>query len=302
LRRIDLHLLACFDAMLAERNVSRAAERLDISQPAMSGALSRLREVFGDPLFTRSASGMVPTARARALQRPVADVIRSADELLGSGDGFVPAAAIATVTIQSGSDYLIRLLVPPMAKLLAARAPRLRLVVAPPNPRAAARMLMEGQYDLGVGYLPDPPETLHRKVLFRDPWVVLVRRDHPLARSPMTLAAYSAAGHVDVSPSGARHYGRLIDRALERNGAARSIALSVPAFLAAAPIVAETDLVATVPARVATLARGAFPVLSFAAPMQLPELEICLYWHERSHREALHRWFRQMVLDVAGST
>jgi DNA-binding transcriptional LysR family regulator len=261
----------------------------------MSGALARLRALFGDPLFTRTAGGVVPTERARDLREPVAELLARAAALLEQPAGLRPSALDATVTIQAGSDYLARLLLPALARELGTRAPGVRLNVLPPNPRVAARLLTEGQADIGVGYLPDPPETLHRTALFRDGWAILARRGHPCGAASLEASAYAAAGHVDVSPSGARHYSRLVDRALSRAGVQRRIVLTVPGFMTVAPIVAETELLATVPARVAALARGAFPVAVLQPPVEIAELEISLYWHERSHRDPLHRWLRSLV-------
>lgn len=297
LQKVDFKLLACLDALLAQRQVSAAARALDMDQPSMSAALARLRELFDDPLFTRVGQGMEPTPRALALAGPVRELLRGADALLHEAERALGERVAGEFRLLCGADFIATAVVPVLAAALERHMPGLRLDVLPPNPRGVLAMYAQGAIDLGVGWLPRPPESLYRAVLFRDAWAVILRRGHPLARTGLDATRYAQAVHLQVSPSGSGSYGRLVDAALARTGLHRTIGLTVPHFEAAAPVVAASGLVAVVPLAVARAAALRHDIEVHAPPMGLPPLEIALHWHASTRRSALHRMVRRLLLE-----
>jgi len=297
LRNIDLHTLECLDTLLRERNVSRAAERMFMSQSAMSEMLGRLRERFGDPLLVRGRTGMQATPRAEALLPRVREALDRIVGLLNEGAAFNPAVSTQRFRI-STSDYTQFLLLPRLVQALAAEAPRAAVDVLPVHVLRAEAALDAGDIDLAIAWLPEPPPGLRRSPLFRERTVMVARRGHPVGLGAFTPADFAALGHVSVAPSGLTYFSGAVDDALQALGLARRVAVSSPHFLMAALLVASSDLVLALPSRAAQGIAQWLPLEVHALPFETREIELAAYWHERTHDSAAHRWFRQQVKDA----
>src|SRR5580700_1098647 len=201
IRAVDLNLLKAFDALHNERAVTRAAGRIGLSQPAMSHALSRLRGLFGDDLFVRTPGGMEPTARAREIAPLVSSAIERIEAALNLGAGFDPATSAATFTAGMG-EYAEVALVGRLAEAFSREAPNATLRLLSLHGADAAEQLERGAVDVFVAHLRAMPPTIETALLFRDPFVVVVRQGHPITQAPLTVEAYAAQNHVLVSPRG----------------------------------------------------------------------------------------------------
>lgn len=294
---VDLNLVVALDALLAERHVTRAAEKLGITQSAASHALGRLRDLFGDPLLVRGPRGaMTPTPRAEALAPQVHLLLLDFAGVL-RGETFDPATARRVFRIGAG-DYAEVVLLPRLIERVARLAPNISIWVHPFGEH--------GDDELATGALDvvlAPPRSSARpagsyeKVLFDEGFTCILRAEHPLAGGRMTLPRYCAAQHVLVAPRGTP--GSFVDDALAAEGRTRQIALAVPHFLVVPYIVAGSDLVATLASRVAALFTETLGLVAMPPPVQLPRFQIALAWHERNHNDAPHRWLREQLLAVA---
>ncbi|WP_459614237.1 LysR family transcriptional regulator [Bordetella sp. 2513F-2] len=290
LKRIDLNLLRTLDVLLAEQNVTRAARRLNLSQPSVSAQLARLRELLGDPLLLPGPRGMRPTARAEALRAPLHQALEALAQAVAPADTFDAARATHTWRIMA-SDYAESTIVRPALPLLRAGAPHTRLAVLELAPARIHRQAEQGEVDLVLHTSHDAPPGLRRRPLFTERYVLVGRAGHPRLRRRPTAAQFCRLEHVLVSPDGGGFHG-MTDAALAALGLQRRVVLSVPHFLFALSAVASTDLVAMLPER---LARG-FPGLqTVQAPLEVPGYEMSMLWHERVHRDPAHRWLRECV-------
>src|SRR5580658_6134964 len=201
IRAVDLNLLKAFDALASERAVTRAAGRIGLSQPAMSHALSRLRGLFGDGLFVRTPGGMEPTARAREIAPLVSSAIEQIEAALNLGAGFDPATSAGIFTAGMG-EYAEVALVGRLAEAFSREAPLAILRLLPLNGPDAAEQLERGAIAVAVAHLRNMPPTIETTLLFRDPFVVVARKGHPITEAPLTIETYAAQSHVLVSPRG----------------------------------------------------------------------------------------------------
>lgn len=297
---IDLNLLVAFNALMNERNVTRAATQVGVSQPAMSAALSRLRKLFADQLFLRSADGLLPTPRARDLAEPLSKALGMIEETLVTKPEFNPAKASLTLNLGL-SDYPAFVLLPSLLQAFCKQAPGVSLNVhAFHNRDHAVDLLDAGAIDAAVGVPPTHSDgrILTRSVL-RDEFVVIVASDHPAATRGMTMKTYLALAHVLVSPEGERH--GLVDRELARQGKRRVLALTLPQMFAAPAVVARTNMAATVMKRVALGSSASRELALFPPPMTLPDVSFDLIWHRRSDANPAQRWFRSLVESMAAN-
>ncbi|MES2958997.1 MAG: LysR family transcriptional regulator [Pseudomonadota bacterium] len=296
---VDLNLLSVLDALLDERNVTRAARRIHLSQPATSNALARLRQLFGDPLLVRSGRGLTLTPRGEALIGPVRAAMEQIDVALGSGEDFDPASSTATFTIAT-SDALQIGLLPALLARLAAEAPGVRLVCAPlenlrrdvgePLPE---RELATGQIDVAIGYFSRPREHHHVRPLFEGDFVCVMRKGHPTAQAGMTLRRFVELGHIVITA--ANHVHGTVDAALARRKLARRVAVVVPQYSVVPYLLMRSDCIAVLPRRLAEGFERIFGLQLIESPVTLPKFAITQVWHERTHRSLAHRWFRDVV-------
>ncbi|WP_175687090.1 LysR family transcriptional regulator [Burkholderia anthina] len=295
---IDLNLLAAFDALMSERNVTRAATQIGVSQPAMSAALSRLRILLGDPLFLRSANGLLPTPRARELADPIAQALRQIEATLVKKPEFVPGEA--TLVLNLGlSDYPAFVLLPALLEALGEQAPGIAINVHAFNDRDNAVDLLDaGVIDAAVGVPPTHPEgrILMRPIL-RDEFVTIVASRHPAARRGMNMKTYLSLPHALASPEGHRH--GLVDQALAQQGKQRTLALTLPQMFALPAVVARTGMTATVMKRVALNSPAGGKLALFPPPVPLPEIVFHMIWHRRSEGNLAQQWLRALIESVA---
>ena len=298
LAAVDLNLLVALDALLTERSVTRAAHRLGLSQPAASHALARLRDLLGDPVLVRSGARLVATPRAEALASPVRAILDDVRRTLAP-EGFEPASSRRAFTLGC-ADYGELVIVPQLLRRLSREAPGIDLVVrpAPDDPSAA---LASGSVDVAVGVslVRAPAGSVRRRRLFDDGFACLVRGDHPEVGNSLTLARFLALGHAFIAPRGTR--GGVVDDALARRGLTRRVVAMVPSFAATPAIVAGTDLVVTLPARLGALLAEPFGLRALSPPLPLPRFTVSALWHERTHRDPAAEWFRGVLAEVARS-
>jgi DNA-binding transcriptional LysR family regulator len=291
LRRLDLNLLVTLDVLLSEHNVTRAAERLNFSQPSISVHLSKLRDIFGDPLLLPGPRGMRPTARAEQLREPLRLALEALGRAVSPASPFDPREANQTWRV-AASDYgESTILLPALAGLRAA-APGTRLAVLELIPPRIARQAESGEIDLALHTSEEAPPGMRHRLLFRERYVLAGRSDHPRLKRRPTLAQFCAMEHVIVSPDGGGFSG-VTDHALAAASLPpRRVALSVPHFLFVISALASTDMVAMLPER---LVQDHPALRCVAPPVEVPGYEMAMLWHERSHRDPAHQWLREYI-------
>ncbi|MDF3933740.1 LysR family transcriptional regulator [Pseudomonas citronellolis] len=290
LRTLDLNLLVTLDVLLAEHNVTRAAERLHFSQPSVSVHLAKLREIFGDPLLLPGPRGMRPTARAEALREPLRQALAALERAVAPSEAFDPGAAHNTWRLIV-TDYSEATVLLPALGGLRAAAPGTRLALLPLTPSRLVRQLEQGDADLLFHTSEDAPEGLRRRPLFQERYVLVGRADHPRLKRRPSLAQFCKLEQVMVSPDGGGFHG-VTDKALAALGAERRVVLSVPHFHFVLSVLASTDLVAMLPARMVRPDSGLRVV---EAPVEVPGYEMSMLWHERSHRDPAQQWLREFI-------
>ncbi|QIB66095.1 LysR family transcriptional regulator [Kineobactrum salinum] len=297
---IDLNLLVAFHALINERSVTRAATQVGVSQPAMSAALSRLRKLFGDPLFLRSAEGLRPTPVAMDLAAPISQALEKIESAFVKKPEFVPGTA--SLTFKLGlSDYPAFVLLPSLLQSLEKKAPDVSLNVHAFNDRDHAVDLLDaGIIDAAIGVPPTHADgrILTRPVL-RDEFVTIVAADHPAARRGMNMKTYLELRHILVSPEG-QLYG-IVDQTLAQLRKKRNLALTLSQMFAVPDIVARTSMTATVMKRVALSSPAGNRLVLFPPPVTLPEIVFDLIWHRRSDSHPAQDWFRGFIAEHAAS-
>jgi DNA-binding transcriptional LysR family regulator len=291
-RDIDLNLLRVFDAVLRERGVTAAAARLGLTQPAVSNALARLRALFGDALFVRTAEGMDATPFARELGEPVRQALALLESALAHGPGFDPGASSRAFRFYMSDLGQIEFL-PPLLERVQRDAPGVRLEAVALEIEDIPEALATGALDLAVGFLPGLGPPVRRRPLFRDPYVCLMRADHPIQN--LTRKRFMEASHALVTYRGGH---RVIEEALDRAGLSRRIALRVPHFTVAPMVLERTDLVLTLPQRVARVFEKRGNLKSLPPPVPIPPAEVAVHWHERFEGDPGNRWLRDLMTDL----
>ena len=292
LRRLDLNLLVTLDVLLAEHNVTRAAERLNFSQPSVSVHLAKLRDIFDDPLLIPGPRGMRPTARAEELREPLRLALEALEQVVAPASPFDPRAAQNVWRI-AASDYGESAIVLPALAGLRSAAPGTRIAVVEMQPSRIARQAEQGDIDLALHTVDGSPSNLRRRVLFTERYVLAGRAGHPRLRRRPTLEQFCALDQVIVSPDGGGFHGAT-DDALATHGLQRRVVLSVPHFLFLRSVLESTDLVAMLPER---LVQGvALQVVE--APLEIPGYEMAMLWHERAHRDPAHQWLREQIVNA----
>jgi len=295
IRAVDLNLLKAFDALIRECAVTRAAGRIGLSQPAMSHALSRLRDLFADDLFVRTPNRMEPTARAREIEPLVSAAIEHIEAALNLGIGFDPATSAGIFTAGM-AEYAEVALVGRLARSFAQQAAKATLRLTPVTGADAAEQLDSGAIDVAVAHLRALPAHLDSMVLLHDPFVLIARRGHALAAQSPSIEAYAALDHVLVSPRGATS--GAVDRILADFGLKRRIALLVATYLALPAVLAVSDLVATVPQRTARQIAAIAEIEILPLPIEL-SVPVSMAWHRRAASEPAQVWFRSLLLEAA---
>ncbi len=296
-RPLDLKLLRIFEAIMAERNVSRAAERLELSQSSVSKGLSALRGVFRDPLFIRSPDGMMPTYRAMELRASVGHAIRILENLVGGDASFMPASARLSVTMGL-SDYGSYLVLPALISALSRQAPDIRLHTREIDSRSAEDMLLQGQADLCLASDALFNYPIRHAELFQDRYICLARAGHPLEAQPLCLETFLPYRHLVMPKQSGGHAG-VVEQVLSGFNRTRHIAVSVSSLLSVPEVLSSTDLVMTTTTRVARKLQRQADLRMHAHPLRLPEFRYALIWHQRSEDSPSHRWLRGLIRQCA---
>jgi len=293
-RDVDLNLLRVFDAVLREHGVTPAAAGLGLTQPAVSNALARLRGQFGDRLFVRTPGGMDATPFARELAEPVRQALALIDAALAHGPGFDPGSTTRAFRFYMSDLGQIEFL-PPLIERVQRAAPGVRLEAVALEVDDIADALATGALDLAVGFLPGLGPPVRRRALFRDPYLCLMRADHPI--KALTRRKFQEASHALVTYKGGH---RVVEEALERAGLARRIALRLPHFTVVPMVLERTDLLCTLPARVARVFERRGGLKSLAPPVPIPPADVAVHWHERFEADPGNRWLREQVSELFG--
>jgi DNA-binding transcriptional LysR family regulator len=292
--RIDLNLFDVFHAVMMEGNVSRAAQRLAMSQPAVSNALSRLRLLLGDNLFTRVHRGVRPSEKALILWPEIQEAIEKIRNSVGPRQ-FEPAKLRQTVNV--AITYPLRYsLVPALASHIVKRAPYVKLYLHPHTDADSTAALEAGHLDCAIGMFRQPAAGLHVEELFADNYVCALRKSHPLLRSPLTLKAFATADHVLIQASG-RGYS-MVDGWLRLNGMTRKIPLVVNQFEDALEVIKKTTLITAIPGSLAKMAvRAGCRIVEL--PFASEKILYKMLWHDRTERSAAQIWLRSTIKTLA---
>jgi DNA-binding transcriptional LysR family regulator len=290
----DLNLLIVFDAVMHERSVTRAGSRIGLSQPAMSHALNRLRYVLKDELFIRTPNGMVPTPRAEQLAVPLRRALGEM-QLVLEPEAFTPATSDRSFTL-AVNNYAGVVLTPPLVSAVAAAAPAVRLDIRPSGTIDIIELLDRGELDLAVVKIDVPGERFAGTLLLEDPYVMVMRRDHPAARGRLSARDFAALPHLEISSSGDDT--SFIDRFLAERGLSRRVALRVP-YLSAARILVQSDMVATLSRRIAEAFVRTSALHIRKPPYGSPMVKTRLLWHRRLDNNPAQRWLRDIAIAVS---
>jgi DNA-binding transcriptional LysR family regulator len=299
----DLNLLRVFDAVMRERSVTRAGDRIGLSQPAVSSALNRLRHLLNDQLFVRRGNDMAPTPRAEALAEPVRDFMARLEAALGADERFDPSTAERTYTLL-GADFFSTLVMPRLFRMMSRKAPGVRLRLLDSGYGDVDRLLLDDVIDAALERPLAAPEWVSSERLFVSPFAIIAARQDPaiaglVEGDPVPVEVFCAQPHVlrsiDGSMSG------WLDEALGRTGRARRVVLTLPHFQGVALAVAQGRLLAAVPRQFANAVATDLDLALFEPPVEVPAPEIRMYWHSRHDRNPAHRWMREEVLAAVQS-
>ncbi|MFO0634188.1 MAG: LysR family transcriptional regulator [Nannocystaceae bacterium] len=297
LARVDLNLLVVLEALLEHGSVTAAASRLGLSQSATSHALARLRQTLGDPLLVRAPGGLVPTARARALAPVLQDALAILRRVVAGPPRFEPSTAARRFVVGT-ADYVELVLVPELMSRLANTAPRIDLWLKTYEDDLGDA-LGRGDFDLAIG--PERPGNdrpgIRTRPLFEEQFVCVVRKGHPALGRRWTAESFARLSHAFIAPRGKP--GGAVDDALAAMGLSRRVALALPHFMVAPFVVAQTDLVLTLPQRVAATLVPHLPLVVVPPPLPVPGFRMVMLWHERVQHEPAHAWLRETLIEVA---
>ncbi|SDD43646.1 DNA-binding transcriptional regulator, LysR family [Massilia sp. PDC64] len=292
---IDLNLLSVFQEVYRERQISAAARRLGLTQSAVSNALARLRRTFGDELFVRTAYGMQPTPLAQQMAEPIGAAMAQVALALSQRSRFDPATSGRRFTVAMtdvGEVYFM----PALIERCRASAPNVEIASIRANGLTLKDDMETGRVDLAIGAFEDVSEALYHRALFRQPFVSMFRKDHPLAKGKVDLARFVAAPHLIVDAAQSP-YDR-INGLLEKAGVTAGARFRVPHFTAVPYIVSTSELVVTVPQKLAESAASPFGLKWIEPPLALPALQTNVFWHRRFNHDPGIQWLRGLIADV----
>jgi DNA-binding transcriptional LysR family regulator len=292
---IDLNLLVLFRRLAATRSVSRTAQDLGLSQPAASNALARLRRHFDDPLFIRTPAGMEPTPRAMQLAEPIRQALETLETAFSQRAEFVPRRSDRSFTMgmtDIGEIYFL----PMLMDRLRDAAPAVSISTVRNTSVQLKEGLEQGQVDLAIGLLPQLQAGFHQRRLFTQRYVCLFRHGHALDGRRLTLRGFEAAEHVVVVSAGTGH--GQVDELLARSGVQRHVRLTVPHFVAVGHILQHSDMVATVPEKLAQALAEPFGLSHAPHPARLPAFDVGVFWHAKVHKDPANQWLRQLIVET----
>ena len=290
IKNLDLNLLVTLFALLEEKNVTRAAHRINLSQPATSRALARLRDMFKDPLLVKGAQGMVLTARAHELHQPLQHLLSDINAII-SPPSLNPATMEGEIVIAT-RDYELAAILPSVINQIAVESPHLKIRIIPLIGDDLSS-LENHNVDFILTATESKSATLHRYTIFKENYVCLAARDNVIVRKGMSLKNYLEARHCLVTISG---FGLgIVDTLLAEKGLKRNIVVRVPHFLAVSHIIAGSNLIVTLPRRLGELLCQQEKITLMKPPFQIPHFSVYLYWHARNQNHPIHRWVRKLI-------
>ena len=295
LKDIDLNLLVIFNQLLTERKVSKVAENLGLGQPAVSNALARLRKLFGDELFLRTSTGMQPTPFADQLAESIGYALGMIHGAVNAKTSFDPASSKRSFSIgmtDIGEIYFLPLLMEKIQKV----APSVTISTVRNTAINLKDAMEAGHIDLAIGLLPQLKAGFFQRRLFMQQYVCMFRKGHPLDKRKILPSDFFAANHVAIVSAGTGH-GK-VDEILDSSSPQRKVKLTVPHFVAVGHILQSTDLVATVPERLAERMAKPFNLKYVDHPVKLPQIAINLFWHAKYHKDPANQWLRGLIFDM----
>lgn len=294
MKTIDTRLLQVFNEIYAKKSVSNAALALGLPQPAVSIALAKLREHFGNPLFVRTTDGMVPTPLGAELIEPVRAALNAVSAVVDFSTHFEPSTSKRVFKIAM-TDISQLILLPKLWEHLRLTAPGVGIDVFPLS-SDTPQLLESGAVDLALGYVPELEAGFYQQRLFSQHFVCMVSQSHPRIQGKLKLKQYLQEDHAAIVSSGAAP--KIIDETLHAMGKERRIALRIPHFLGASFVVELTDLLITIPQRLAEVLQGRGAYVIYPVPFAIPTYEVKQHWHERYHHDAASRWLRGVIADL----
>jgi DNA-binding transcriptional LysR family regulator len=294
IRKIDLNLLYALLILLEERNVSRSAARMHLTQPTVSNMLAKLRALLHDPLFTRTRHGLLPTSRALALEPELRQIFSSVDAILAPGS-FDPQTCDQTV-ILSSNDYMQYTLLAPALLEMRSKAPLLKFAVRQAEIADIVPMMEKGAIDIAVTIPEFSDDRLRSQLLYTERYVVAMRRDHPLSGKKLSMKAFLGMEHAIVSPTAGQFRGPT-DDALKQLGLSRKVSLSVSSFFTLIEVVATSDYIALIPERLSTQFLDRLSIAE--PPLQVAGFEVISVWSNTTHLDPTRQWVRAELLRVA---
>ena len=294
MKTIDTRLLQVFNEIYAKKSVSSAALALGLPQPAVSIALSKLREHFGNPLFVRTSNGMTPTPLGTELIEPVRTALNAVSAVVDFSTHFDPSTSKRVFKIAM-TDISQLILLPKLWERLRLTAPGVGIDVFPLS-NETPQLLESGAVDLALGYVPELEAGFYQQRLFSQHFVCMVSQNHPRIQGKLKLKQYLQEDHAAIVSSGAAP--KIIDETLHAMGKERRIALRIPHFLGASFVVELTDLLITIPQRLAEVLQGRGAYVIYPVPFVIPTYEVKQHWHERYHHDAASRWLRGVIADL----
>jgi DNA-binding transcriptional LysR family regulator len=291
---LNFFLLKCLVALVEHSHVTRAADALSMSQPAMSRAMSQLRQLTGDPILVKAQNGLVPTAKAFQLREFAVRILKEMDELLGHAIAFEPVSVRRSFRIVA-TDYLESVFLDRVANRLTKEFPTIAVSVQHPiNPKELFKVLESGDVDFCIGMLPPTLEDLRHRLIFQDSVVCIAAASHPAAGKTLSLAEFAALDHVVIRPT-VHAFAASFDQMLEANGLVRNQRVITPNYLSVPYLVEGSSMVALVPQTLAAEFCKRYDLSELEMPLDMPPYDVYLYWHERSHHHLDHVWFRAQV-------
>lgn len=298
LRSLDLNLMVIFDAIYAERSISKASARLNLSQPAVSNALARLRNHLDDPLFKRDGKGVKPTPYAKRLKDPVRQALDILERGLRNDDNFEFSNSDREFVIGI-EDYGEAMILPRFVDWLANTASNIRIRIQPGPASALQKELREGTVDMALDYFALQEPGINNKCILTDTLTTIARENHPIVGERLSLETYLSLKHIVIEPHSKTL--PMIDLALSKRGLKRDICLTVPHFLSMPAVVEKTDLIGTLPRRMAYFYTDHFRLNAYHVPLHTPEYPIYLIWHKSFDLDPGHIWFRNHLIALCQS-
>ena len=299
IRRLDLTVLLIFLGLVRHRKAQDVAAEIGLTQSAISQALKRLRDIFGDELFIRRPHGLEPTAVALALEAPISEAVETLRQALGRLQRFDPATATGSVRI-AALDAEQAVIIPRLAAHLHRHAPGLHLSVVPLGRGDAIRALAESRVDLSLGFIWDYPDTICRRELWEEGFVVAGRRGVLDPGRPLSVEGYAALSHVLVSQKGDSR--GVVDDQLEAMGLRRRVTVTIAGFLPALAVVASGDAVVTLPERIARQFAPAFDLVLCPPPIEVRRFGVSVFWHRRDAADPRRLWLTEALAGIAAET